>query len=340
MLSHHHLDRLATTGKEIGRRLRARISPWELFALALALSLLGGFVWTHLSLNILPNDFYVYLRTASGDFSGYYYAYWMLPVFALLALLPPLVAYAIWGVFNILCIFFATRIFGGRTSLNLLSFQMLYVAFIGQIIGVIAAGLALLWWGLHRRRWALAGLGLTIACTKFHIGLIVGSILLLIADISWRERLRVLVVPVVVLALSLVIYPMWPLDVLATIRNTPANDWGSISLWRWIGPSALFLWIPALLLPLSRSQRLVALTATMALTLPYFQQTDLLTLFILPIGWAYVILGNLGYLFFAVYWGGLQVLVVVPLLVYSSIILPAIWRLVASLHLRASKPPG
>jgi len=73
---------------------------------------------------------------------------------------------------------------------------------------------------------------------------------------------------------------------------------------------------------------------------PYFQQTDLLTLFILPIGWAYVILGNLGYLFFAVYWGGLQVLVVVPLLVYSSIILPAIWRLVASLHLRASKPPG
>jgi len=255
MLAHHHLDRLATTGKEIGRRLRARISPWELFALALALSLLGGFVWTHLSLNILPNDFYVYLRTASGDFSGYYYAYWMLPVFALLALLPPLVAYAIWGVFNILCIFFATRIFGGRTSLNLLSFQMLYVAFIGQIIGVIAAGLALLWWGLHRRRWALAGLGLTIACTKFHIGLIVGSILLLIADISWRERLRVLVVPAVVLALSLVIYPMWPLDVLATIRNTPANDWGSISLWRWIGPSALFLWIPALLLPLLPADR-------------------------------------------------------------------------------------
>jgi hypothetical protein len=335
MFAHRDLSRLNADGNEISRRLRARITPWEVFALTLALSLLGVFVWMLASLEILPNDFYDYMQTAKGDFSGYYYAYWMLPVFSLLAKLPPLLAFAIWVTVNILGVFFASRAFGGRTALALLSFQMLYVAFIGQIVGIIAGGLALLWWGLRRRRWTLAGLGLTIACTKFHLGIIIGLALLLIADISWRERVRVLIVPAIVLALSLVVYPSWPMQVISTLRTTPANDWGSISLWRWIGPLALILWIPPLLLPLSRPQRLVALIATMALALPYFQQTDLLALFILPVGWVYVLLGNLGYLFFTIYWEGLQILAVVPLLLYVSIIIPGTRRLAASLRLRS-----
>lgn len=337
MFAHRDLSQLIADGDEISRRLRARITPWEWFALILALSLLGVFVWTFANLEILPNDFYVYMQAASGNFSGYYYAYWLLPVFGLLAKLPPLLAFAIWGIVNILSVFFASRVFGGRTPLVVLSFQMLYVAFIGQIVGVIAGGLALLWLGMSRRRWALAGLGLTIACTKFHLGILVGLVLLLIADISWRERVLVLIVPTIVFALSLVIYPLWPVEVISTIRTTPANDWGSISLWRWIGPFALILWVPPLLLPLSRPQRLVALIASMALALPYFQQTDLLALFILPIGWAYVLLGNLGYLFFIIYWEGLQILAVVPLLIYASIIFPGTRRLAASLGRRAGK---
>jgi hypothetical protein len=339
MFAHRHLSRLDTDAQVIERRLKARISPWELFALTLALSLLAAFVWTHSSLGILPNDFLTYLRTASGDFRGYYYAYWMLPVFSLLAQIPSLVAYAFWAAINIVCVFFAARVFGGRVPLALLSFQMLYVAFVGQIMGIITGGLALLWWGLHRRNWILAGFGLTIACTKFHIGIIGGAILLLMVDIPWRKRLQVLIIPAIVFAISLVIYPLWPLDVVNTIRTTPANDWGSIALWRWIGPYALLLWIPPLLLPLSRTQRIAALTVTMTLALPYFQQTDLLALFILPIGWIYVLLGNLGYLFFAVYWEGLQILVVVPLLVYATIIFPAFFRWLTSLRRHAAEHP-
>jgi hypothetical protein len=338
MLAHRNIDHLIANGDEISQRLRARITPWELFAIVLVLSLLGAFVWIQANLDIYPNDLYRYIQTASGDFHGYYYAYWILPIFALMARLPPYVAYAIWGAINILCVFAAARVFAGRTPLALLSFQMLYVVFIGQIVGVILGGLALFWWGVNKRRWALAGLGLSIACTKYQIGVVVGLVLLLMADISWRERAYALVVPALVLAVSLLIYPMWPMQVLTTIRETPANDWGSISLWRWIGPYALCLWIPPLLLPLSRSQRMVGLMATMALALPYFQQTDLLTLFILPIGWAYVLLGNLGYLFFSIYWGGLQILVVVPLLIYSSIIISGMRRFIASLRLRSSQP--
>lgn len=336
MFAHRNIDRLTANGNELSRRLRARITPWELFALVLALCLLGISVWIQAGFRIYPNDLYRYLMASGGDFTGFYYAYWILPLFALLAKLPPYAAYAIWGTISILCVFFAARLLAGRVPLALLSFQMLYVAFIGQIIGVILGGLALFWWGMSRRRWALAGLGLTIACTKYHVGVIIGLILLLMADISWRERMYVLVVPAIVVALSLVIYPMWPLAVLTHIRESPVNDWGSISLWRWIGPFALILWIPPLLLPLSRPQRLVGLMATMALALPYFQQTDLLALFILPIGWAYVLLGNLGYLFFMIYWGGLQVLVVVPLLIYISIIIPGVRGLITAYRLRSA----
>jgi hypothetical protein len=339
MLAHRHLSRLTTDAQTIERRLRARVSLWELFSLALALGLLAGFVWTHSSLNILPNDFYVYLRTVSGDFQNYYYAYWILPIFSLLAQIPPLAAYAVWAMINILCVFFATRTFGGRVPPALLSFQMLYMVVVGQIMGIIMGGLALFWWGLHRRSWALAGLGLAVACTKFHIGIVVGAVLLLTVEISWRDRLRVLIVPAIVLAISLVVYPLWPLDLLSTIKTTPANDWGSITLWRWIGPYALLLWLPPILLPLSRPQRMVALTATLALAIPYFQQTDLIALFVLPIGWVYPLLGNLGYLFFAVYWEGLQLLAVVPLLVYASIIVPASCRWLTSLRRRAATPP-
>ena len=337
MLTHRLLDRLAADGEDISRRLRARISFWELFALILALALLAVSAHFQTVLGILPVDMRFFLNTSRGDFSDFYYAYWILPLFSLLALLPPMLAYAIWATVNILGVFFAARVFGGRVPLALLSFQMLYVIFVGQIVGLICAGLALLWWALKSKRWELAGLGLSIACTKFHIGVILGAAILMVADISWRKRLRVLIIPAIVLALSLVIYPMWPLDLVETIRSSPANQWGSIALWRWIGPFALVLWIPPLFLPLSRPQRLAALTATTALAVPYFQQTDLLTLFVLPIGWAYVLAGNVGYLFFAVFWDWIWVLSIAVFLAYSSIIFPALWRFAAS-RARFSRP--
>jgi hypothetical protein len=302
------------------RRLRARLRPWELFGLALGLCLLGAFIWVHQELQIVPYDLGNYLAAGRGDFSYYYYAYWMVPLFSLLARLPMAVVYALWGGLNIGCLFFAGRVFGGRVALTLVGFQALYVVFIGQATGLVLAGLALLWWGMAHRRWHVAGLGLILAIAKFQLGLPLGLVLWLLAPVTWRERLRVLLVPALVSLLSLLPYPGWPLRVLETVRSNPANDWGSISLWRWLGPGALLVWLPPSLLALSRTKRIVALTAATALGMPYFQQTDLLALFVLPGGWLPVVLGNLGYLFFAIYWSALRLLVVVPLMVYIWVV--------------------
>jgi hypothetical protein len=145
------------------------------------------------------------------------------------------------------------------------------------------------------------------------------------AGVSWRDRWRVLPIPMLGLFLSFLLYGFWPPELLLALQNNPPESSGSVSLWRWLGPAALLLWLPPLLLPLDRDKRLLGLAASTALTLPYFQQTDLLALFILPTGWL-PLLGNLGYLLPFYGWTVMSFLVVVPLTLYLAVILPTAYQ--------------
>jgi hypothetical protein len=129
-----------------------------------------------------------------------------------------------------------------------------------------------------------------------------------------------LVLPVIVGITSLIVYPLWFLDVLNNIRNNYPIDYASVSLWRWIGAFALVLWIPPLFMRLPRERRIIAIGAAAALALPYYQQADLPALYVLPIGWL-PLLGNFGYLYPIVGWISLQLLWFVPLFAYAR----AIW---------------
>src|SRR5262249_22152816 len=86
---------------------------------------------------------------------------------------------------------------------------------------------------------------------------------------------------------------------------------------------ALLLWVPPLLLRLPAQRRFIALVAVMGLALPYFQQSDLLFLLVLPIGWARLFC-NLGYLMHRYGWFALQSLAVMWLMVYINALLPAV----------------
>jgi hypothetical protein len=50
---------------------------------------------------------------------------------------------------------------------------------------------------------------------------------------------------------------------------------------KFLGPAALFLWLPPLLLPLEREKRFLALAAACPLVIPYFQSADLLIMYCL-----------------------------------------------------------
>ncbi len=323
---------LTHDAEQMNSRLRRRLTLGELFALAFAFCMVGIFVW-------LPStnpyfDLRTYLKTARGDFSDYYYGYWLVPIFAILDKLPLNLSYVLWCTANILGVFFAARVLGGSVPLAVLSYQLLYSLFYGQIAGVIVGGLALCWWGLVNRKWHVAGLGIALASAKYQLGLTGSLFLLLVAEVSWRDRLRVLVVPFLVVLASLIVCPEWPLLALDMLRSHPPNDNGSISLWRWLGPLALLFWVPPLLLRSTREQRFLALVAATGLALPYFQQTDLLFLLVLPIGWI-ALLGNLGYFFVVYGWVALRVLALAPLTVYIVTLAPPFVSLASSLLARA-----
>jgi hypothetical protein len=317
----------------MNRRLHQRITPGELFALALAFSMIGVFIWQKPNLSFAYIDFRIYLGTAHGNFSYqdlyYYYGYWILPIFAALSKLPLDLAYVIWSITNILSAFFAVRVFGGKVIMTVISYQMFYSLIYGNIMGLIVGGLALCWWGLVNNKWYIAGLGIALASTKFQTGLTGSLILLLMAEVSWKDRFRVMVVPALIWLISLVVYPGWPLQLLNNIINHPPDNLGSISLWRWIGPWALILWLPPFLLQLKPQQRFILLVATMGLALPYFQQTDLLFLLVLPIGWI-GLLGNLGYFMGLYGWAALQLLAVFPLSVYVLTLIPEVIKLLST----------
>jgi hypothetical protein len=48
-----------------------------------------------------PYDFLNYLNLASGNFNHYYYAYWFVPIFQLLARAPVSISYFLWNLINI-----------------------------------------------------------------------------------------------------------------------------------------------------------------------------------------------------------------------------------------------
>ncbi len=305
--------------ESIDERLSRRISPLEwlvtgiLLAAAFLLSILRP--W--------PYDFLNYLNSAFGNFDHYYYAYWFVPIFQFLARLPVSISYFLWSLVNIGALFYSARVFGGRSILLLAAFQTFYILVFGQITGIIIGALALVLWGFaHEKPW-VAGLGIVIACTKYHIGFPAAFAIWAFYGKSFTNRLRSLVLPTIVCILSLLVYPMWPIRVLETVRNFPPNDWGSITLWRWLGPLSLVFWLPPLILPLPRDKRLLGLMAAIPLAVPYFQQTDLLLLFALPFGWL-PLLGDIGVLYKPIGWWMMPILVIIPLIAYGIAIGPGV----------------
>jgi len=331
---------LETSSSVMDARLWARLTRVEFFVLAFSFSLTGFFAWIHSQVSFPPYDYAIYIRAAQGDFLQFYYAEWSLPLFWILAKLPFTAGYLVWTGLNIVCIFLAGRVFGGKTALVLLTFQTFYVLFLGQVTGILVGGLALGWWGMAHRRWGVAGLGLLLAATKFQVGLTFGLLLWLGAEIAWRDRLRVLFIPAAGMILSLLIHPSWPYDLYQRIQDYPPFDWASISLWQYLGVSALLFILPPLVLPLSRRARLLCLAAACTFALPYFQQADLLVLFILPVGWLPILLGNLGFLFFEYQFNALCMLWGIPLIIYLSVILPVAYQMMRNIWNSRRMPPN
>jgi hypothetical protein len=273
-------------------RLRRWLTWWEFLALVLAFGFLGLFLWRYPETG---HDYRIYIGAVHDD-EGFYYAEWIKPVFWLLDKLPEQVGYALWSVVAILCLFFAARVFGGSAPLALLCLEFLGSMSFGQIDSFVMGALALGWWGMAHKKYSAAGFGFWLAATKFQIGLSFGVLFWLAAETDWPGRIRVLVLPCLLTMASLVLYPGWPFHLIERIQADPPIDWLSISLWRFIGPAALLFSLPPIILPLEKRHRFLALAAAATFAVPYFTLGGLVALFVLPVGWLPIMLGNLGIL--------------------------------------------
>ena len=130
-----------------------------------------------------------------------------------------------------------------------------------------------------------------------------------------------MIVPIIIGVLSMIVYPLWPLEMLHKLSGFSFINLG-VTLWLYIGAWSLLFWIPALLLPLDKPRRFLALFCLVTFATPYFQHVDLLTLFAFPMGWL-AVLGNLGYLFPFIDKAAVRLVAIIPILLYLMCILPA-----------------
>ena len=275
-------------------RLKRRLSLGEFLGLLVCLSMLGIFIWLFATSSQRPPDFQVLFVDARSH-PGFYYTYWILPVMDNLKQLPMLGAYALWDLIGILSCFFAVRVFGGKPLLVLLSYQILSMLYYGNISGILVGGFALCWWGMAHHKWVIAGLGITIALTKYQVGLPMGILLIWYSGIHWKNIIRIMFVPMLFGIVSLFLYPFWPLEVISKLNGFPYIPLG-ITFWNYFGAWSLLLWLPAILLPLPKPQRFLALFSLSTFAVPYLLQFDLLTLMSFPIG-LLPLLGFVGFLF-------------------------------------------
>ncbi|MBE9524500.1 MAG: hypothetical protein IMY76_05340 [Chloroflexi bacterium] len=216
---------------------------------------------------------------------------WLAPFMAPFVSLPGQSGYSIFMLATIAVTIYATKIFGGKPILTLLSAHMFWILWWGQIEGWAILGLVLAWFAYRKKSWPLMFLALSMASFKPQVGLVP------VVALWWwsgKDRWKSMVALMGLFIASLFIWGPWPVWYLEGIIKFISDGHSSVSNAS-VGLFALPLFIPALLLPMDKEKRLIALTATTYLVSPYmpYYSTILLFIFALP-GWAYLF-GLLGY---------------------------------------------
>jgi hypothetical protein len=255
-----------------------RDKPWSLgIALGMMLFFLPHPDW--------HGDLYLF-REVEEILEHPYWAHWL---FALLRLPSEPVAYLLLSITCIAFLYYAQKVFGGKHWMVFTSFAFAWTLIYGQIDAIVVGGIALAWWAVQKERPVWLGLGLALASLKPHLTLPLGVLLW-----WWSpSRLKSLIVPGIVFALSLLSYGFW---VPEWIRGLMDNGYmieltRNLSIYPETGYWIWLLWPLVYALPLERPRKLIAVAAATALTLPYFPLPSAVLFLTMPVPvWVYWLL--------------------------------------------------
>lgn len=223
---------------------------------------------------------------------------WLAPFMAPFVSLPGRAGYIAFMAASLAMIVYSTYILGGKPIPILLSAHMLWILWWGQIEGWGLLAIVLGWYALKRetekadgRSWPLMFLALALASFKPQISFAP------VAMLWWwsgKERWKSLAALVATFILSLVVWGPWPVwyaqGIFRFVGDEHAGPWNAS-----IGLIAAPLFLPALLAPMDREKRLIALTATAYLASPYLPYYSTIALLSFAVPWWAYLFGLLGF---------------------------------------------
>jgi hypothetical protein len=210
---------------------------------------------------------------------------WLVPFMAPFVMLPGRAGYIAFLAATLAMVVWGCYVFGGKPIPTLLSAQMFWVLWWGQLEGWGVLAMVLGWFAQQSSSWGWMFLALAMGSFKPQVGFVP------LTAVWWwlgKNRWKAFGGMVLLAGVSVLIWGPWPLwyvqDYFKFVGGQHFGIWNA-SLGVWAAP----LFLPALLLPMDREKRLIALTATTLLVSPYmpYYSTILLLCFNIPV-WAYV----------------------------------------------------
>lgn len=255
---------------------------WEYL---LALSLWGVYAFVGLGEDFIGYRLWVLDPSRYTQNVGIFSPAWLAPILAPFAVMPGRAGYVLYLALLLVLLLYSVRAWGGSKGVVLLSAQMFWMLWWGQIDILAIFGLVLGWQALEKEDWKWLTAAMVLASIKPQVGVIP------IALIWWWSgpgRWKALGVFAVIALASLVIWGPWPWWVLESTREFVAGrtygPWNTS-----LGPWALPLFIPAFLVPMPRFARLRVVIATTLLISPYMPYYSTLILLCFPLpAWLYV----------------------------------------------------
>jgi hypothetical protein len=308
--------------------LAIAISIWLIYAyLAPGLDYFGGYRDLVMGADLASPEFPVFAPP------------WLATILSPFVSLPERLGFALFLASSVAILLFSTHTLKGHPLPLLLSAQLSWILWWGQIDGLAILGLALAWISYKKKSWVLMTFALLLTLLKPQVSLV--SVLILWWWLG-KERWKALLISISFGIVSILIWGPWPLwNISKTIRFAGNHPYGMLNTS--LGLLALPLFIPAFFIPLrNRSKRLLAITATALLVSPYLPYYSTLILFCFPLPlWLYAF-AFLGYfpslLGTNVAWKGIMLLPILTLLsIYKTPVQQSLRQLLLSREI--SIPP-
>lgn len=220
--------------------------------------------------------------------------------------------------------------FGGNPLVILLSAHLFWVLWWGQLEGWAILALVLGWIGMERQSWVWMFFALALSAFKPQVGFMpVLAMWCWSGNSRWKSALMM----VVLLLFTLIVWGPYPVWYLQGILNSHFSESHAVTLQASLGLWGLPFLVLALVLPLDRYHRILALTCAFQLISPYlpFYSMVILLVFNLPT-WIYTF-ALIAYLPFLLgispTWMGM---VLFPISIMIWLSWPTVQKLVASLE--------